>query len=255
MLFVIQMTSCTMTEQKKITMTLNKSGEVMILIAGSGTMSIDWGDGTKKETYTLVTYKFGFDPIDGDKFDYIHNYSQASLRTITISGENITHFNCHSNQLINLDVSKYTTLIELCCSINQLTNLDVSNNTQLTALNCCFNSLTSLDVSNNSELVLLKCDDNLLTRLDVSKNTALKHLMCSNNQLTSLDVSKNTLLTALFCRRNQLSSDALNTIFDALNDNSLGDRYNTILIDNNPGTDTCNKRIAKDKGWTFYLQF
>ena len=76
----------------------------------------------------------------------------------------------------------------------------------------------------------------------------IKGLSCSRNNLTSLDVSKNTALTRLDCSGNNLTSAALNQIFRDLPQVTSG----TISIYGNPGTETCDKSIAKNKGWNVW---
>ncbi|WP_052103095.1 leucine-rich repeat domain-containing protein [Porphyromonas canoris] len=203
------------------------------------------------------------------KFDY--EWYTLGSQTVTVHGK-VTLLSCSSNSLTSLDVSKNTALEELSCHSNSLTSLDVSKNTALTRLSCSSNSLTSLDVSKNTALTALSCSSNSLASLDVSKNTALKVLDGSSNSLTSLDVSKNTALTALYCKNNpnlsslkisssindelsvkscKLSAETLNKIFRTLPDvkgQTSGGKK--IWIGDNPGTAACNKKIAKDKGWT-----
>ena len=184
---------------KQMTMTTASFGG--LIMAGSGTVTIDWGDGSKIETDTLQS------DDDWDFADlYIHSYTGSTLCTITITGENVTYLNCSDKHLTSLDVSKNTVLRGLECWSNQLTSLDVSKNTALTSLSCSGNQLTSLDVSKNANLKDLICYENRLTSLDVSKNAALTSLSCMRNQLTSLDVSKNAALTGLGCSGNQLTS-------------------------------------------------
>ena len=110
---------------------------------------------------------------------------------------------------------------------------------------CYTKHITSLDVSGCPALTSLRCYGNNLTSLDVSKNTALTSLDCGNNSLTSLDISKNTALTYLRCGNNNLSASALNKIFNDLPPITYGE----ISYWNNPGTDTCDKRILDYKGW------
>ncbi|MDR0427456.1 MAG: hypothetical protein LBH12_02510, partial [Dysgonamonadaceae bacterium] len=112
---------------------------------------------------------------------------------------------------------------------------------------CYSNQLTALDVSRNTELAELECYSNQLTALDVSRNTELARLECYSNQLTALDVSNNTELTELRCQENQLAAAALNTIFTSLPTVQSG----YIYISGNPGTATCNRSIATNKGWSF----
>ncbi len=80
----------------------------------------------------------------------------------------------------------------------------------------------------------------------------IKYLGCEDNNLTSLDVSGCTALTFLVCSRNNLTSSALNQIFRNLPQGKTVDNgysQSRILIYDNPGTETCDKSIAENKGW------
>ena len=166
----------------------------------------------------------------------------------------LTHLRCSTNYISSLDVSKCTALTYLECHENKLTSLGIGKNTALTNLYCDDNYISSLDVSKCTALTELDCGGNNLTSLDVTNNIILIDLSCGNNNLTSLDVSKNTALTYLHCENNNLSASALNKI---LNDLPQGKKWNeygqkkqsTISIGNNPGTNTCDKSIAENKGW------
>ena len=185
-------------------MTTN-SDNVEIYMAGSGIITIDWGDGSESKIHSLKDYERRFPYFS--EYEYSHRYSDTSFHKIIIIGGNITHLDCryHQNKINELNVSDNTALIKLNCSRNQLKKLDISNNSKLKHLECGNNHLTSLDVSKNIMLEYLDCWGNLLARLDVDKNTMLKKLDCSDNQLTSLDVSKNTKLETLDCRYNQIN--------------------------------------------------
>jgi len=199
----------TATEPKRMTMTLQSSGKVFFEMAGIGTATIDWGDGKAIETHTLSA----FDKEDWNndwrekkpKYRFSHAYPKRhAVRTIIITGENISHLECGSLGLTSLDVSKNNALTDLWCYDNQLTSLDVSKNAELVNLNCSENKLTSLDVNENILLTCLSCSDNQLTNLDISRNTKLTDLHCSSNQLNYLNISNNSALTNLFCSENRL---------------------------------------------------
>jgi hypothetical protein len=207
--------SAGVTEPKGITMTTSKN-YIMLQIAGSGTISIDWGDGTSTHTLSTTEWTYCY-----------RTYAGLSAHTITIIGEDITSLACHDNQL---------------------TALDVSNNTALTWFYCYDNQLTLLNVSNTA-LTELYCHANQLTELDVSNNPALTWLDCSSNQLTNLDVSVCTALTYLQCSANQLTAEALNALFGTLHSNSVEEEKRLYII-GNPGTADCDLTIAKGKGWT-----
>jgi len=247
-------------------MTLPEAQSATIGLSGSGPATIDWGDGSPGETYTLF-------PATTDSIS--HTYSGASSGVITVEGEGIayldcsgnrltglavsknttlTRLNCANNQLITLDVSKNTALTDLNCSNNPLMNVDVSGNASLTTLycisnqlarvnlshnaalinlNCSYNQLTNLDVSSNAALILLECTRNQLTALDVSKNSALENLNCSNNQITQLDVSHNAALTDFTCDNNMLNSlNVSNTKLTAFSISNSTGLENLIVCNN-----------------------
>jgi len=243
---------CTVTavEHKQMTMITNKSDKVNIYMAGFGTVTIDWGEGTEIETYMLSPSTWADSITSSHTYNHTYSHILNRRRTVTIFGENITHLICDANQLIHLDVSRNTSLTSLSCENNQLTYLDVSNNTALKHFNCSNNKLTNLNVSNNTVLRSLLCTMNKLTELDVSNNTVLINLICVNNHLTKLDVSKNTALAWLYCDSNKFTADALNDLFDILHSNTYFG-VNIISIDNNPGTNHCDRSIAVNKGWIF----
>jgi Leucine-rich repeat (LRR) protein len=173
-------------------------------------------------------------------------------------------------QLELRDISKNSALTYLECSNHKLTALDVSNKTALKYLYCSNNKLTVFDVSknNNTALIDLDCSYNKLTALDVSNKTALTRLNCSDNLLTTLNVSKNTVLGDLYCSRNKLDAAALNALFkdlpssdgigcypptDAVAINallkSLPNCPPIVYVSDNPGSNTCDRTIATNKGW------
>ena len=191
-----------------ITMTTSKAGNVTFFLAGSGTFTIDWGDGSAIITDTLIVYDDFYWNNFYYRLKYMHSYdySSTSSRTITLTGEKITHISCRNNQLTSLDISKNIGIIWFECGENQLSSLDVSRNTALIDLRCGKNQLTSLDVRKNIALTHLSCSDNQLINLDVRENTELTHLDCYMNQLIDLDVSKNIALKYMCCAYNQLKS-------------------------------------------------
>ena len=265
--------------QKQITMTV-KQNNVALEIAYTGTMTIDWGDGTAIETY----------PIPNTDSLYFHDYKSSSSFNIIITGDityldcsynglthinvckntTLTYLNCSYNYLTSLDVSENTALTHLDCSQNLLTNLDISKNIALkyldcagnvaltsldvtknavlTYLNCRMNGLTNLDVSKNTALTYLECFWNSLTNLDVSKNIALDSLNCGYNKITNLNVTNNTSLKYLYCFSNDLTTKELDALFGTLHSNAISGGKK-IFVGKNPGSNDCDRSIAENKGW------
>lgn len=173
-------------------------------------ITIDWGDGKQEEFKTVV--EDGSDEFYEYWTDLLaHSYLSEGPHTITIKGK----------------------IKEVACVRSS--------------------DLTSIDVSKCPALTGLFCWGNDISFLDISKNTALTRLWCDNNNLTSLDVSKNTALQEIECQGNELTSTALNKIFTDLPKGKLIENsdydQSFIRVMNNPGSETCNKSIAENKGW------
>lgn len=247
----------------KISMT-TENKKVSIQLAGSGSATVDWGDGSKKEVITL-----NLESVT----QINHTYSGGSVHTIGINGENITTLHCSNAGLKYLDVSKNTELTTLDCSENQLMHLNLKQNTALETLWCNGNQLTYLDVSKNVLLAELYCYRNRLVNLDVSKNTALTWLNCYQNELRILDLSQNKILRRLdcyenrllsldlsnngslhwvVCSDNQFSTESMNATFKTL---QKGKSTGKIFIGGNPGEKDCDRTIAQNNNWSVSLRY
>ena len=134
------------TEPMQMTMILKPHGEMTLKMAGTRTMTIDWGDRKARKTYTLVDYNEKDWNQKKPMYKFSHTYSKKSksIHTIAITGGNITHLECGGLGIIILNVSKNTALVELHCWRNQLQILDLSNNTALAKLNCSNNLLSTI---------------------------------------------------------------------------------------------------------------
>jgi Leucine-rich repeat (LRR) protein len=286
LLFCLFLVSCKeKVEEKKMTLVV-ASSEVKFEVAGAGYLTIDWGDGTKPEQFTLSNYKT----------EYYHEYQSEEKHSIILNGwvtgfyckgsfttnqiislnagnnNSLKYLDCSDNVLTNLDISKCTELTELYCNDNQLTNLNLSNNKALIILKCWNNQLSSLDVRKNVALTNMSCSNNKITNLDLSNNTELKELYCNDNQLTNLDVSRNIELAGLYChnnrltnfdathnkklkglyvQNNQLSTYPLNALLISLHNNTISGGK-SICISGNPGTNFCDRKIAEYKGWSVF---
>ena len=175
-------------------------------------ITIDWGDGKEEEGITLAE-------VDEDgRFGYVYEaiYLSDKPCLVTIKG-NIKGLDCNYGNVSSLNINKCPNLVYLCCGGNNLTSLDVN-----------------------------RC-------------TKLIELYCYDNDISLLDISKCTKLISLECYDNNLSSSALNRIF---NDLAQGrkiwmDEYAeeweaSVSIYGNPGSKTCNRSIAENKGWKVY---
>ena len=209
-----------------------------IILNGFGVVNIDWGDGRN----TL-------DTLFGKQQFYRHEYLNSTIRTIIITGENITMLVSSYFPLKSLDVSKNAALTFLECLLCQLTELDVSKNIKLEYLGLEANRLTSLDVSKNTALKSLACGVNRLTNIDVSQNIALLEFWCSSNQLTNLDVSKNVALRTLLCAQNQLTELCVNKNTTLFRLNCSGNQLTSLNLSENTALESVvleNNKLSKD---------
>jgi len=211
-------------------MTITLEADAEIVIAGSGSVTIDWDDESPAETHELKPYNK--DAEFATQWLYSRKYPTNALRTITITGGGVTYLQLSNLGLTRFDVSRNEQLEILYCSGNSFltnTNLEMSKNKQLTELWCSYNNLTALDLSQNEKLVWLEC---------------------SNNELTSVELSKNARFRYLNFDNNKLSASALNAIFYSLHGGDVeGTGSKTIYIRNNPGSAHCQPDIARNKGW------
>ena len=166
------------------------------------------------DNFEQALIDLGYD--SGSLNDSVPTRKIKQLTQLSVAGKNIsdltgiedfkalTKLVCHSNPLINFDLSTNTLLEELLCANCQLTTLNVNANTALTMLSCSMNELTELNVAANTMLDWLNVQQNQITTIDLSTNAALKYLSCYQNNLCELNLSNNTLLEELYCGKNQL---------------------------------------------------
>ncbi len=212
------------------------SFELAIKLSGTGTVTIDWGDGTVLETFQMreLKTKYSNRKWCGTKYEHLYPLDTEVTYSVKISGQGgyLTLFNiekgflpnydvfsvvlkhcdrlqylyCGNNRLASLDVSQCTLLEELYCFENQLKSLNISGCTQLKELDCHENQLRSFNISECTQLKKLNCFSNRLTWLNVSHCTQLEELYCSGNELPSLYIGQNPQLKQLSCGDNELTS-------------------------------------------------
>ena len=178
-----------------------------------------------------------------------------NLTSINTSGlGSLQYLHCYNNQLTNLSVSGLTDLTSLDCHNNSLSELNLNSNTKLERLKCCLNPISSLNVSSLKELYYFECNRNNLTQLDVSNNTKLRSLGCAGNQLggnlTGISSLNSQALSFVNISNNNMTKENLEDIFNQLPDKTnIANQKCFIYIDGNPGTETCDKTLATNKGW------
>lgn len=167
--------------------------EVNVALSAPGKVSIDWGDGVKKETNIEAAF-------DGWNQTAITGKVTGEVK---IYADNLVYLECPSKVdgagITSIDLSKATALEQLFLSGNKLTTLDVTHNTALKRLEPQNNKLTALDITKNTALERLDVTNNLITSIDLTKNTKLNYLKISDNKFEgALDLSGNTSLASVY---------------------------------------------------------
>lgn len=188
-----------------------------------------------------------------------------------------------SFQMVTLDSQEFAIYGEVTTMViesAELTALDVTMNPHLDQFFTFGGNISKIDLSNAVKLRRVALDENQTSEIIFSPEaTGLEEIYVANNNLTTLDVSmaSNALLIeagdnqltsikvpASFIdlwgfnvENNQLTADALNTIYDSLNQAGTQIYYDwqyTMNLWGNPGTATSDVYKLKLKGWTGYTE-
>lgn len=146
----------------------------------------------------------GYDTNDDGKIQVseaqkVINLKVENLGIVNLEGinsfTNLEEFECHSNKIAVLDVSKLKKLTGLYCYDNPLEQVNVTGLTQLKNLfvqtiRSPISFIRTLDVSTLTNLEDLRCSNNRITKLDVSGLNKLERIECQNNQLDTVLLRK-----------------------------------------------------------------
>ena len=165
---------------------------------------------------------------------------------------------CTVNWGDDSNVDEYNIDANLYHSYSKAGSYTITINAEgLSSFNKIYAKVTAIYLKNCPQLEELDCSKTKLTTLSISGCTALMYLNCEHCELTLLDLSNNTQLKRVECSHNQLSKVALDWVF-----HQLPTHYSSyvtvkstevpsvfIVCGNNPGFNSCNKQIAKNKKW------
>ncbi len=244
-------------------------------------LSVDWGDGsvTSSNTHKYeISGKYNI-VISAKDLKWFSS-DDNDITAIDVKGCNsLVGIQLYGEDINSLDVAGFTELkylylndndhlrtlnIDGCDKLNycycmdgELETLNIDDCKNLKILELRDNNLTELNIPKENQLEGLGLSYNNIAALDVSHCSLLQRLYLVDNELTSLDISQCPALFFLNCKGNEFDTDALNKIFTDLpqgkeiteeyNPNDI--RHSTIYIGGNPGTETCDKSIAENKGW------
>lgn len=240
-------------QSHNITIATTLAGEVEdFALAGYGSATIDWGDGSEPQSVFLRKIPQIEEAMRFQKGWLVpHTYTKNGKKNIVITG-NVTGLVVLMRGMATaIDVSRMPGLEFLDCYHQQLTSLDVSRNTALWQLRCGRNRLSTLDVSGLTELRYLWCTGNGLSSLNIS-GCRLVELFCEDNNLTSLDGSGMAVYPrSINCCDNLMEKAALIELFSALPERNGSSK---IYCAGNPGytklTAEDKDTVWKKKGWS-----
>jgi len=139
---------------KSDTSQCDPSGTLYFRITFTGTLTVDWGDGTVD---TIA--------VTEDEQEITHTYQYTEIFGIAIDvsqGGSISYLRANSVGLLSINVTKCPTITYLRVDNNSLVRLDVSQCSGLTYLRCDNNYIDTLDVSNLAGLTYLRFDNNYI---------------------------------------------------------------------------------------------
>lgn len=189
-------------------------------LGGTGSISIDWGDGTVEKGISLTPeqivrlpyYDFDWEWEYPRATLFSHRYAALGDYSLRISGSDgfPTLFFCTLGTFFAVyDHAGIGQRINSPAEENRYTALRLENCTKLQYLDCSRNFLTNLDIRTCSQLKELSCHDNRLTELNLHSCPKLEVLKCNKNQLTELDLSRCPKLAEVECDENPFSEPHL----------------------------------------------
>lgn len=192
------------TNDEYITMKTSKASNseitLSIVAGGSGTVSIDWGNGVYQSVEPVSASVSAPTVVKGNTLA-----DQAVIK-IFCDNKYLTYLTCEKNELTKLDVSQAKSLQYLRCPTNKLDSIDITKNTELLLFYCSYNNITALDVSNNVKITDLQIGTNKISKLTGLQNLSLLRILATmSNPLNSLDVSANMSLQTLNARNSGLT--------------------------------------------------
>jgi hypothetical protein len=149
---------------------------------------------------------------------------------------------------------------------NALVTADLSNMTGLDSIDLSDNPSLSSLIVNSALLRTVFLSNSPITTLDLSSSTTYNAIYAANCNLTSITIANGTthesgLAAIYYFSTNNLSADTINALFTALGEGipvfkkKKGLVPPLVVVDNNPGSATCDPSIATAKGWAVFTGF
>lgn len=181
------------------------------------------------------------------EFD-IENFNDLQYLDLNIADlENLLIMNCKN--LKSISVNKCLSLNYINIKHTPITTLDLRNNNKISFIFCEYTELNKLLTGNIDNLSSFGCNYSKIKTLSLENAKNLSFIECIGNNLTNVELKNNPMLVELLLDNNMLDTNAINQIFsDLLPVGYQNKKY--ITFKNNPGEETCDKKIVLDKGWS-----
>lgn len=191
-------------------------------VDSNGTVSVDWGTGTRTDYPGQRSYTSGYSSIGGTRIDgtaagsTITIYGDVAALDLSGFGDVAADFGLWDNAVTGIDLSGASSLKFLNLHWNPISELDLSGAPLLEVLNVSYTDLKTIDLSHSPWLMWLSAysdgfddeDDgiSMLESLDVTALPYLQYLDAKCNRITSIDFTHNSYLRYVNLNNNQLSS-------------------------------------------------
>lgn len=173
-------------------------------IAGVGTATIDWGDGSAPATVDMPRIQ---QTETGHAFGkrLAHTYPTTGRFSVSLSGRtgSLDLLYCDGPADRSIDLAEG----------NRYASLELTHCAQLEYLHCQTNRLTELELGQCARLVQLWCGANRIATLSLGRHARLESIRCESNRLTAIDIRGCEQLHTLDCRENALTTEAMNRIY------------------------------------------
>lgn len=211
--------------ENAITLTTKQGQKMSFLVNtvyNNGTVSVDWGTGTRTEYPGQNAYTSGYAELKGTRIDgtaagtTVTVYGDVAGLDVSGFGDVAEYFGLHDNAITAIDLGASDDLKFLNIHWNPITTIDLKGVPNLEVLDIGYTALKSVDLSGNPNIMWLDAYSDgygdeeegiaQLSSIDVSGLKYLQYLDVKGNKLTSLDLSKNQYLTWLNANNNAISA-------------------------------------------------
>lgn len=190
-----------------------------------------------------------------------------ALEQLVLEATYFTDFDCSNKASLQRLILENNQLLESLKCPTSLKAIALTNNPLLTEevvklsrykeLNSFYLSTsdwTSVNLSPNKKLESLILTYNDIEDLDISLHSNLEYLILNDMLLSSIVLPENGFPNLLYAElnNNKLDANTLNAIFKALPTKTDNPNEQVIYVRTNPGSESCDTKIATDKGWKVY---